>query len=562
MAKLSAADRLDSWKEIASFLKRGVRTVQRWEREEGLPVHRHQHRKLGSVYAFESEVAKWWNSRRPSLEGTAEAPEPGRQPKRKLKLLVLPFENLSGYANQEYLSDGLTEEMITRLARLQPNRLAVVARTTAMGYKATQKRVTEISQELALDYLLEGSVRRAGSQVRITAQLIKGNDETHLWAQAYDRGMSDVLALQSEVAARIADEIHLALAPPERARLRPVPRTDPEAYEHFLKGRYHVNHMTPQELGASIPWFQRAVEKDPGFALAYASLANAYSLLAIAPFDAVPPHQAMPKATEAVARALQLDEMLPEAHAALGVVRHHYEWDWKGAEEAYQRAIELNPAYPGAHLRHAWLLLALGKTSAALKEVHAAEKIAQEVDPYLLVVIRATRAAAFYFAREYDKAITECNDALDLDASYFLLHYLLGRCYARQGKVAQAIQTLMERRASPPVSARSAGPVHKWGEIPLMDTGLAHAYAVSGRKEEAETALAQLEKLAQTRYVPATYMGILYAGLNDRAQAFAWLEKAFEERADGLTLLNVDPLVDGLRDDPRFKSLVKRIGLE
>ncbi len=544
MAKPTSDDRLDSWKEIATFLKRGVRTVQRWEREEGLPVHRHQHRKLGSVYGFQSEVATWWNSRRRSLE--AEDSAESKRDKHKLKLLVLPFENLSGDPSQDYLSDGLTEEMITHLARLQPERLRVVARTTAMHYKGKQTRVTEITQDLHVDYVLEGSVRRSAQRVRITAQLIKAEDETHIWAETYDRDVSDVLTLQSEAATEIAKGIHLKLTPPQRARLHSH-SVDPEAYEHYLKGRYHVNRLTPQEVGASIPWFERAIQKDPNYSLAYAGIANAYSLLATAPFDAMPPRQAMPKAAEAVRKALELDASLPEAHSALGVIRHHYDWDWTGAEQSFQRALKLNPAYSGARLRYAWLLLSLGRTAAALKEIQAAQKIAQVVDPHLLVVIRATRAAAFYFAREYDRAIAECTDAMELDSNYFLLHYLLGRCHARKGLHREALTAM-------------AGKDHQWGRIPLMDTGLALAYAVSGSKEEASKVITQLQTLAKLRYVPATYMGILYAGLNDRAQAFEWLEKACEERADGLTLLNVDPMVDGLREDARFKNLVNRIG--
>jgi TolB-like protein/Flp pilus assembly protein TadD len=545
MPKPPSVDRLDSWKEIAVFLQRGVRTVQRWEREEALPVHRHQHRKLGSVYAFHSEVSAWWASRRRDLE-SGQAPAQTKTKSRKLKLLVLPFENLSGDPAQDYLSDGLTEEMITRLARLQPDKLAVVARTTAVHYKGAQRRITDIAKELSLDYVLEGSVRRNAGQVRITAQLIKADDETHLWAETYDRNLSDVLALQGEAATQIAKSIHLALTPPQRARRRPTRPIAPEAYEHYLKGRYHLNKLTPQDAGVSIQWFERAVQKDPGFALAYAGIAHAYSLLAIAPFDALPPRQAMPKAAEAVKHALKLDAKLPEAHSALGVIRHHYDWDWKGAEKSFQRALDLNPAYSGARLRYAWLLLSLGRTSAALKEIQDAQKIAQEVDPHLLVVIRSTRAAAFYFAREYDKAIAECTDALELDSGYFLLHYLLGRCHARKGLHAAAIAALKTN--------------YTVGHIPLVDTGLALAHAVNGGKDATTSAIAQLQTLAKFRYVPATYMGILYAGLNDHAKAFEWLERAYEERADGLTLLNVDPMVDGLRSDQRFGGLLARIG--
>jgi len=542
MPKPSSDDRLDSWKEIAVFLKRGVRTVQRWEAEEGLPVRRHQHRKLGSVYASRAEISAWWESRGRALEpGTAGAGL------KKIKLLVLPFQNLSGDSAQDYLSDGLTEEMIAQLAQLQPERLAVIARTTAMHYKSTQQRVSHIADELKVNFVLEGSVRRSEGRVRITAQLIRAGDETRAWSRSYDRDLSNVLNLQSQAAAEIAREIHLVLTPQQRARLKPGHQADPEAYEHYLKGRYHVNRMTPQQVGLGIQWLESAVQKDPQFALAHAALAHAHSLLAIAPFDALPPRQAMPRAAQAVQKALQLDDSLPEAHAALAVVRHHYDWNWRGAEESYRRALQLNPNYAGARLRFAWLLLALGRTDEAMQEIKAAQRIAQEVDPHLMVVIRATRAAAFYFSRQYDEAIAECSEALKLDENYFLLHYLLGRSYARKGQNAKATATF-------------GGKKHVWGETPLIDMGLALAHAVAGRNTEVTAALEQLQVFSAGRYIPATYIGILYAGLQDRDRAFEWLEKAYEERADGLTLLNVEPMVDELRDDPRFKDLVRRIG--
>ncbi|SRR5712692_98677 len=544
-------DRLDSWKEIAAFLKRGVRTVQRWEREEGLPVQRHHHRKLGSVFASKEDVSQWWASRAEQLDGKAglsKRVSDKRGSARKHKLLVLPFENLSGDAEQDYFSDGLTEEMITHLARLQPQRLGVIARTTAMQYKGGQKSIREIARELEIDYILEGSVRREGQQVRITAQLIQAHDQTHLWARAYDRDLRNVLALQSEAAEEIAREIDVALAPRDRVRWARTPAVNPEAYEDYLKGRYHLNRMTPTAVGQSLQWFERALQKDPEYGLAYASLSHACSLLATAPFDAVPPRDAMPRALAAAQKALRINSTLPEAHAALGVVQHHYEWNWNAAESSFKHALALKPDYSGAHLRYAWLLLTLSRTGDALKEIQAAQRIAQEVDPHLLVVIRATRAAAFYFAREYLKAIAECHDAMELDASYFLLHYLLGRCYARKGCHAKAVSAL-------------GGKKHAWGQIPLMDMGLGLAHAVTGRKAEAAAALEQLHQLAKSRYVPATYIGILHAGLNDRAQAFEWLENAYQERADGLTLLNVEPMVDDLRSDARFQDLVHRIGI-
>ncbi len=537
-------DRLDSWKEIAAFLKRGIRTVQRWERNEGLPVHRHHHKKLGSVYAVRAEISAWWQSRGAAVQQSE--PFQAGTP-RRLKLMVLPFQNLSGDPAQEYLSDGLAEEMITQLARLQPEKLSVVARTTAMHYKGTTRRIGEIARELKLDYVLEGSVRRSGTRLRISAQLINACDETHAWAATYDRELADILALQAEAAQQIAREIRLVLAPAESTALSTIHATASDAYDDYLRGRYHLNRMTPPEVSRSIECFQQAVQKDSLFASAYAAMGNALSLLAIAPFDALPPRQAMPRALDAVERALQLDPTLAEAHAALGVIRHHYGWQWSAAEQAYRRALELDPNYAGARLRYAWLLLALGRFREALSEIQAAQDTAEEIDPRLVVVIRATRAAAFYFSRRYDKAIAECRSALRADKNYFLLHYLLARCCTRKGNHAAGIAAF--------------GKEHVWGQIPLMDAGLALSLAAGGQRTQAAASLQRLHEEARARNLPATYVGMLYAALGNHDKAFEWLDKAFEERADGLTLLNVDPMADELRGDSRFTTLLRRIGL-
>ncbi len=546
---LEQNDRLDSWKEIAAFLNRGVRTVQRWEHMEGLPVHRHQHAKLGSIYALKSEVSAWWDSRGAQLE-----PKPaGERPLRKSsgakrRLLVLPFVNLSGEAGQEYLADGLTEEMITSLACLQPDRLSVIARSTAMSYKGGAKRANQIAAELDLDYILEGSVRAAGHRIRVTAQLIGTREDAHLWAQNYDRDLSDVLDVQADVAAAIAREVRLALPPAERTAAGAGRATDPEAYKAFLMGRYLMNQMNASGLAQSIPWFERAIEKQPDLAPAHAGIAQAYGLLATVPFDALPPHKAMPKAAAAARTALELDASLPEAHGALGLVLHHYDWNWAEAEKAYQRALELNPDYTAVLLRYAWLLLALGRTEDALQRIDRAQEISQEIDPHLLVAIRATRAAAFYFARDFERAIAECRDALKLDAGYFLLHYLLSRALARTGMHAAAVATFTRAKRA-------------WDDVPLMAAGAGLAHAIAGRKAEATRILRRLKRQRKHRNIPATYLGILCAGLKDYKGAFEWLEKAFEERADGLTLLNAEPMLDGFRKDLRFQALVRRVGL-
>ncbi len=545
--------RLDSWKEIAVFLKRGVRTVQRWETTEGLPVHRHQHARLGSVYAFRAEVLAWWESRRRDLDSEdTSAAGKGTDAAARIKLLVLPLDNLSGDPSQDYLAEGFTEEIITQLARLHPTRLAVIARTTAMHFKGALRGLGEIARELGANYVLEGSVRRVADCVRVTAQLIAPSDETHVWAQNYDRELRDVLALQSEVASAVAREIRLALDAGTAIRPKSLAAIDPQAYDHYLRGRYLLNRMTPQSIGQSIECFQRAVQVQPDYALAYASISHACALLAMVPFDVLPPRESMPKAAAAAEKALALDPDLPEAHAALAVVRHHYDWNWKAAEAGYQRALDLNPEYPGARLRYAWLLLALSRIAEAEEQIHAAQRTAEETDPHLLPVIRATRAAAFYFARDYEACLRECRDSLELDPDYFLLHYLLGRALARQGAHEEAAAIFAsEGEASHRTSS----------SITLLQMGAGLAHAMSGNQEEAAAALDRLIEVSQQRYVPATYIAILHAGMGQADDAFEWLEKAYAERADGLTLINVEPMVDGLRSDPRFQRFVSRLGL-
>lgn len=522
--------------------------MQRWEATEGLPVRRHQHQKLGSVFALKSEVRLWWKLRSADL-----APSPilstSRNPgeESKLRLVVLPFENLSADVSQEYLADGFTEELITQLACLNPQRLAVIARATAMHYKGARKRADRIARELKVDYLLEGSLRRERSEVRITAQLIQASDQTHRWAQTYDRDVASALILQSEVAAAIAKEIDIALSPKIQTALAVTREVNLGAHEDYLKGRYYLNRPHPESLSQSVAWFESAIVKDASFPLAYASLSHALALLAMVPFDVLPPHASMPKARVAAMRALELDPGLPEAHAALGVVRHHYDWDWKGAETEYRCALELNPEYPGARLRYAWLLLSLWRQDEALREIQHAQRTAQETDPHLLVVIRATRAAAFYFAREYDRCIRECFEAMELDPKYFLLHYLLARAHARKGAHKKAGAVLKKIGANQ-------------DKMSLMSMATGLLCAVTGRKAQARAVVKQLHNEAARRYVPPTYIGILHAGLGDADAAFEWLERAYEERADGLTLLNVEPMVDGLRQDARFQSLIRRIG--
>jgi TolB-like protein len=550
MTTSNPADRLDSWKEIATFLRRDVRTVQRWEKKEALPVHRHQHDKLGSVYAFKPELSAWFNGRLQAGAGATTSAQTLAHPSEgpKVKLAVLPFGNLSGQKEDNYFSDGLTEEMITQLTRLEPGRLAVIARATAINYNASAESLQQLKKDLNVDYVLEGKVRRAGKRVRITAQLIDLEEHTHLWAETYERDLSDILTVQAEIAQAFASEINLAVTRSEQSRLVDLQagsgRVNPVAYESYLKARYHLQGLTPASLKSSIVDFEHAIKEDARYAPAYAGLAYAYGLLAIAPFDLLPPRQAMPQAEAAAKRALELDNSLAEAHSALALVLHHYHWDWAKAESSYKQALECNPDYYVTHLWYSWLLLALGRRKEAFAEIEKAQVTAQETDPERMVTVHATRAAAYYLGREYAEAAEEFGKALQVSPDYFMLHYVLGRA-SSHGADAHA-------------ESKTAAAVA--GEIPLMDTAWGLVNAVNGRKDQAEEKIRELETAGKNRYVPATYFGMLYAGLGKKKQAFTWLEKAYEERADGLTWLNVLPALDGLRSEPRFQDLLRRIG--
>lgn len=550
MSDPNPLDRLDSWKEIASFLRRDVRTVQRWEKKEGLPVYRHQHEKLGSVYAYRPELTAWFTGRQQS--GAAmEPPETGRADD-KIKLAVLPFASLAENGGNAYFTEGLTDEMITEVARLQPEQLAVIARSTALHYNSSRKSLEQMRQDLGVDYVLEGRVRRSGDRVRITAQLSEIQDQTQLWAESYERDITDVLTVQAEIAQAIAREIHLALKLNESSRLAKLQkgqvRIRPEAYDLYLKARYELHEMQAAAISKSVEDFERAIQLDADFAPAHAGLASAYALLAIAPFDLLPPRDAMPRAESAARKALQLDPCLAEAYTALALVNHHYHWRWEQAEENYKRAIELDPDSSSAHLWYSWMLLALNRRQDAFAQIEQTMRIVQETDPRRIVAVHATRAFAYYFGREFERAAQECEKALQLDPRHFMLHFIMGRALMRMGKSESAVEHLKTASSTP-------------GEIPLVDAALGLAYAVSGQMEETRKMAAQFKTVFSKRYVPPTYFGMLYAGMGDTTRAMMWLEKALAERADGLTWLAVEPMLDGMRSDYRFQELVKKIGL-
>lgn len=454
-------------------------------------------------------------------------------------LAVLPLENLSGDASQEYFADGMTDELITNLAQIST--LKVISRTSAMHYKATKKSLPEISSELHVDGVVEGSVVRVGDRVRITAQLIDAQTDHHLWAAKYERDLRDVLALQDEVARDIAGEIHAKLTARERERLinsRPI---DPEAYQLYLKGLYHWNKRSEEGNQMSMEDFQAAIEKDPTYAPAYAGLADTYTASAM--FGWSPSREVIPKAKAAALKALEIDDGLAAAHASLGIVSFQYESDWAAAERHFERAVTLNPASPNVHFFYSVYLSALGRTDQA--ETEAKRQL--DLDP-VSPVATFQRGIQLYRARRFDEAIEQGEAALKLDPNFPLGYWLLGNSHLRKGMPREAVSEFEKYVALSRGSARALG-------------YLGHGLARSGDRGKAARVISQLRTLSKQRYVSAFYVALVYVGLGENDQAVSWLEKACDERSGQVAFLKVEAEWDPLRADPRFANLVRRIGL-
>lgn len=456
-------------------------------------------------------------------------------------LAVLPLANLSGDPGQEYFADGMTEALITDLAKIRA--LKVISRTSVMRYKEVKKPLREIARELNVDAVVEGSVLRVGDRVRITAQLISAVTDEHLWAENYERDLRDVLALQSEVARAIAAEIRVKLTSQEQARFAATRPVDPEAYEAFLKGRYHWYRRSPDALKKALEYLERAIAKDPTYALAHAGLADAYNSLGWDLFAVLPPAEAYPKAKEAAKRALELDPNCAEAHAALGWAAAAYDWDWATAEGEFRRAIELKPQYGPVHIWYSHFLEAMGRTEESFEE----SKRAIESDP-LGLILNLHMGWYYLFARQNDRAIEQLRKTLDLDPGFILARMLLGEAYEQTGMFEHAI-------------AEFEKAVNLSERHPIYLAGLGHGYAVSGRRDDAQKTIKELQQLSSQRYVPARGIAEIYIGLGDKDQAFAWLDKALKQRNGWLFHIKGNPRYDSLRSDPRFRALLKRLNL-
>jgi len=473
--------------------------------------------------------SQWFRSR----------PRPERPAGRSM-LAVLPFRNLTGDPGQDYFSDGMTEEMIAQLGNLDPLHLGVIARTSVMRYKSGQEQLDQIGRELGVQYVIEGSVRRDSRKVRITAQLILVKDQTHMWAREYDGEVSNLLGLQREIAQEIADEIQASLGDHRHVRPSSAPRASPESYEAYdlyLKGQYFWNKRTAEGFQHAIDYYQQAIAKDPNSARAYAGLADTYALLG--PSRALPQREFMPKARAAALRALEIDDNLPEAHTALALIVQNYDWDWQTSEKEFRRAIELNPNYATAHHWYAEHLAWRGRFEEALRE----SERARQLDP-LSLIIATDNGAILYYSRQYDRAIAQFGAVREMDSQFWRAG-LMVFAYAQKGMFAEALKELEAKNPKGP-----------------YDFGtLSYVYGRSGQMAKARLALGKLEQLNPRQALDPTPFIRAYIGMGDRDQAFGWLEKAYSQRGNVMTTLQVDPLYDPLRSDPRFPELLHRVGL-
>lgn len=573
--------RLDSWKEIAAYLNRDVTTVQRWEKREGMPVHRHLHDKRGSVYAIESELDAWRKSRSAVSEveaaREADTTEPVTAPERSdgrriwwwmtamavvllvivavvvirpyrtvqapttqiRSIAVLPLRNISGDSSQDYLAEGLTEALIDRLASIRD--LRVISHTSVMRFKNPGATAPEIARTLGVDALVEGSVIREGNRIRVTAQLIRGSTDEHFWSQSYDREMRDALALESELAQAIADKVQVTITGPEHHLLAAAAPIAPEVYESYLRGRFALNKASGRsEFEESIRDFEDALKIDPTYAPAYVGLAEAYENLGTV-FAGVPKSETTPKAIRAAETALKLAPDLPEAHVLLGYA-YQEQWQWAKAEAEFRRGLDLSPNNASASEGFAMWLLCEGRKEEALTWVSRA----RELDP---VAISGNSVSWILFqSHRYDEALRESRSVLAVHPNDTSALLNLGFVLTSDGHPGDAIAPLEK------VVADSEG-------SPAAIGVLIRAYAMAGRRKDALRLLSQLKERSSSGYVPSGAFVNAYLGLGDNEQAFAWLEKAYAEKSNLLQFVKTHPYFDPIRGDPRFKDLIHRVGL-
>jgi TolB-like protein len=582
-AESSPDGRLDSWKEIAAYFRREVRTVQRWEKSSGLPVHRLQIGKQCPVYAYKAELDAWYSDRRLELESDS-TDQHARSlfdiPRIRLwavaavliamlsvgayismdvggiqswlkgvgspqihSLAVLPLQNLSSDPAQEYFSDGMTDSLITDLAQI--GSVKVISRTSSMRYKKTDKSLPEIARELNVDGVVDGTVQRSGDRVRVTVQFVHGASDKHMWARSYDRELRDALKLQEEISRDVAEGISLTLAEsPGRGGARPHP-LNIEAYDDYLKGRSHARRLTEHDLIQGAILLERSIERDPNFAPAYAELAVANSMLAV--YNRRPPREVMPKAKAAAMRAIALDENLADGHSALGLILGMYEWDWTGQERELKQAIRLEPNSSFAHVLYALHLITMGRRRESVQELNTA----LELDPYSPLVL-ATASFVLVGAHEFDDAVRQARRAVEIDPNYVDGHLCLASALGITGKNDEAFKEWLRFLSLE-------------GDEELAQELGSAAKNVSnpddpGRKL-AHITLRYYQRKAKSQYVAAITMALAYMDLGDKDKMFEWLNKAYDERSTDLYPIALYPNFEPLHSEPRFQDLVRRMNL-
>jgi len=456
----------------------------------------------------------------------------------RIMLAVLPFENLSGDAGQEYFSDGLTEETIMRFGKMSPQRLGVIARTSSMAYKRTDKSVFQIGQELGVDYVLEGSVRREADRTRVTAQLIRVRDQIHLWAENFDRPSQSILDIHGEVGAAIAAHVQLELTPEGERHLRSQRPVNREAYDHYLHGRYHWARLTPPELLKAAEYFRKATQCDPEYALAYSGLADT---LSAAITSEIPAKDVFPEAKAAIALALALDPESAEAHNADATIKFWFDWDFEGAEAAARKAISLNSNYFLAHLYLAHVLSNVGRHDEALQAIQQARVL----DPFSLIT-NTMYGQFLYHAGQLEASIQQFRATLDMEWRFWIAHICLAKSYEQQGMYSEAL-----------AACDAAGEFSGGNSEALSLAGYVHA--VSGERARAEAKIQQLLEQKAKRYVPPYSVALVFAGLGETETALQWLEQAFEDRDVHMPFL-LDHKLNGLRSKKQFRQMLSRVG--
>ena len=456
-------------------------------------------------------------------------------------LAVLPFENVGADPNTEYLSDGITESLINTLSQL--SNLTVMSRSSVFHFKGKDVDPQKAGKELGVKAVLVGRVTQRGDNLQISAELVDVSNNTHIWGEQYNKTLSDILTVQQDISKEISQQLSLKLVGEDEQKLAKRPTENTGAYQLYLQGRFYWNKRTADDLQKAVDYFNQAIEKDAGYALAYAGLASTYALLP--EYSGLPAKDFIPKTEAAARKALELDATLAEPHATLGEIKYEYQWDWEGADKEFKRAIELDPNYPTNHHWYSNSLQEEGKLEEALSEI----KRAQELDPLSLIIALNVGQTLFYM-RRYDEAIEQYNKIIELDPNFPLAHQNLGDTYARQNKFDEAISELQKAR-------QILGPNSPYG---VGDLG--YIYARAGKKAEAIKSLNQLLELSKQGYTLSVEIASVYAGLGNKDKAFDWLEKGYNEQNSNLGYLKVDPMWDSLHSDPRYTAMLKKIGLD